>query len=251
MRGLFKLLSALVLLSNLAIAGNERCNTTGLADSYVLALSSQPGFCETYGYEAGKPECYQLAATSYQATHLTLHGLWPNQSACGHRYGYCGIKPKSNHCDYAPLQLNDEISARLQQIMPSYYYGSCLERHEWNKHGSCQSRSADDYFALAMKWTQEMDDSYFGDYLRAHRGQYVLLSELRQALEQAFGPISRNAVVLSCKNKILVDINIQLPAVFDTNDSLETLMHAAPLHAGKDGCGLRVKISQFSKESEV
>src|SRR5690606_22555066 len=32
------------------------CDNAGLADSYVLAVSSQPGFCETYGFEAGKPE---------------------------------------------------------------------------------------------------------------------------------------------------------------------------------------------------
>src|SRR5690606_35070211 len=59
----------------------------GMADSYVLALSSQSGFCETYGYEAGKPECRKLSVESYQANHLTLHGLWPNQESCGLHYG--------------------------------------------------------------------------------------------------------------------------------------------------------------------
>lgn len=67
------------------------CDTSpGLADSHVLALSWQPAFCETYGYQNGKPECLTLPADSYQAQHMVLHGLWPNQRSCGINYGYCG-----------------------------------------------------------------------------------------------------------------------------------------------------------------
>ncbi len=65
-----------------------------MADSHVLALSSQSGFCQTYGFEAGKPECLKLSKTSYQARHLTLHGLWPKLNSCGQRYGFCGVRPQ-------------------------------------------------------------------------------------------------------------------------------------------------------------
>ncbi len=68
----------------------SQCNDPNSADSYVLALSSQAGFCETYGFEAGRPECLHLTKDSYAATHLTLHGLWPNKDLCGTYYGYCG-----------------------------------------------------------------------------------------------------------------------------------------------------------------
>ncbi|BCA97011.1 hypothetical protein TUM19329_33720 [Legionella antarctica] len=143
----------------------NRCTSdVGMADSYVLALSSQSGFCQTYGYEAGKPECMNLARDSYQASHLTLHGLWPNQDACGQRYGFCGVNPRSNHCAYFPLDLNSSVAEKLKKIMPSYHYGSCLERHEWNKHGTCQILTANDYFTLAMRLATEADQTALGQY---------------------------------------------------------------------------------------
>lgn len=97
----------------------DTCDThAGMSDSYVLALSSQPGFCQTYGYEAGKPECMHLPKNSYQAKHLTLHGLWPNQSACGQSYGYCGVEQKSNHCAYPPLNLSSQVAEQLKKLCP-------------------------------------------------------------------------------------------------------------------------------------
>jgi ribonuclease T2 len=221
----------------------------GKADSYVLALSSQPGFCQTYGYEAGKPECLKLSRTSYQANHLTLHGLWPNQDACGQRYGFCGIKPEASHCAYSPLSLNPAVSQELKKMMPSYYYGSCLERHEWNKHGSCQILNTNEYFTLAMRLTTETDQSAFGKYLTENRGKVVRLATLRELITTTFGKSNSGKVYLGCKNGVLVDIFIQLPALIPFNDSLSTLISKAPVYPDRDSCSNNVSISDFSKES--
>lgn len=224
------------------------CDSTGMADSYVLALSSQPGFCETYGYEAGKPECRKLSKNSYQASHLTLHGLWPNMSSCGQHYGYCGVKAQSNHCDYAPVTLSNPISNELKKIMPSYSYGSCLERHEWNKHGSCQALAADGYFDLAMRLTVQVDQSSFGQYLSAHQGQTVKRVVLKEVIKQAFGSKNENKIHMGCKNNILVDLFIQLPSVISNTDSLITLISQAPNTYSRDVCGPNIKISHFHKD---
>jgi ribonuclease T2 len=226
-----------------------RCDHAGMADSYVLALSSQPGFCETYGYEAGKPECKKLSSTSYQANHLTLHGLWPNKDVCGTHYGYCGVHAQTNHCAYTPLNLSPLVSEELKKLMPSFSYGSCLERHEWNKHGSCQLLSEDDYFKLAMRLTTEADQSDFGNYLTAHQGQVVSLSNLRQIMSQTFGAHNKGKIHLGCKNNVLVDIYLQLPALMTADDSLMSLVNAAPDHHARDLCGEKVTISRFNKES--
>lgn len=223
------------------------CDSAGMADSYVLALSSQPGFCETYGYEVGKPECRKLAKTSYQANHLTLHGLWPNMGACGQHYGFCDVKPQANHCDYAPLSLSPSIEAELKKLMPSFNYGSCLERHEWNKHGSCQYLSVDDYFQLAMRFLKEIDASPFGTYLTSHQGQTVRLTELREMLDKSFGASNKRKIYLGCKNNILVDIYIQLPAVL-SSEPVKNLIDEAPNNSMHDYCGAKVKISQFHKD---
>ncbi len=228
---------------------NKSCDIAGGADSHVLALSSQAGFCETYGFEAGKPECRKLSASSYQATHLTLHGLWPNKNACGHHYGYCGVKARANHCDYSPVALADATSEQLKQLMPSYQYGSCLERHEWNKHGSCQQHSADEYFNGAMKWAIEADSSIFGEFLRTYKGQTVALADVRDALDRSFGVDTKKKIYLGCKNNILVDIYLQLPAQLTEGDTLASLIEQAPEHTARDMCGQKVKISQFHKDA--
>ncbi|MGL5743130.1 MAG: ribonuclease T2 family protein [Legionella sp.] len=125
-----KFTALLLLVFSVLVYASDVCDThAGMSDSYVLALRLQPGFCQTYGYEAGKTECRNLPSNSYQAKHLTLHGLWPNQNACGQRYGFCGVEQKTNHCAYSPLELSSQVSALLKKVMPSFFYGSCLERH--------------------------------------------------------------------------------------------------------------------------
>lgn len=223
--------------------------TAGMADSHVLALSSQSGFCETYGYEAGKPECRKLARNSYQANHLTLHGLWPNQDNCGQHYGFCGASPKSNHCDYSPVDLSNKVAIELKRLMPSYNYGSCLERHEWNKHGTCTILSTDDYFSLAMRLVTEMDTTEFGQYLTEHKGQTVNLATLRGLLNQTFGFNNAGKIRLSCTQGRLVDVLILLPASLPANESLLSLVNKAPDHQYHDGCPKSVIISNFTKES--
>lgn len=222
----------------------------GKADSYILAVSHQPGFCQTYGYEAGKLECIYLNAHSYQANHLTLHGLWPNQDLCGQHYGFCGsIKPKAHHCDYAPLPLTPIVAQDLKKIMPSYFYGSCLERHEWNKHGSCQILSPDEYFSLAMRLVQEVDQSAFGHYLTEHKGTVVPLSTLRSVIVHSFGKNNAGKIYLGCKNGVLVDIYIKLPALIPIYEPLNSLLATAPVSSNRDSCGSKVTISDFNKES--
>lgn len=221
------------------------CDNVGMADSYVLALSSQPGFCETYGLEAGKPECLKLSRDSYAAKHLVLHGLWPNQNLCGQNYGFCGIRPKSNHCDYSPLNLSTSVSDALKKIMPSYQYGSCLERHEWNKHGSCQILSEDDYFALASRLAFEADESAFVQYIHAHQGEKVKLSKLQDLVEKDFG--NKGKVYFGCKNGILVDIFFYLPALIPYDEPLNTLVSTAKSNYTREGCPAQLFISNFNK----
>ncbi|MGQ3891601.1 ribonuclease T2 family protein [Legionella sp. CNM-4043-24] len=218
----------------------------GLADSYVLALSWQPGFCQTYGYDAGKPECLHLSAQSWQARHLVLHGLWPNQDSCGEHYGFCGVQSARSHCDYAPVNLSDKVAEQLRVLMPSYSYGSCLERHEWNKHGSCQIRSPDEYFALATRLTREADQTELAAYLRDHAGRQVTRSILRDKITQSFGADATRKVYLGCKNGLLVDVFVQLPALIPAESSLTELVNKAPEFTRYEGCPESIAISNFN-----
>lgn len=220
----------------------------GLADSYVLALSWQPGFCQTYGYDAGKPECLHLPVNSYQASHLVLHGLWPNQDNCGERYGFCGVPSAPSHCDYSPVSLSTKVAGQLRVLMPSYSFGTCLERHEWNKHGSCQALSSDDYFSLASRLTREADQTSLAVFLRDRVGHQVTRDSLRDKVRQSFGVEASRKVYLGCKNGLLVDIYIQLPALIPADESLTELVKKAPEFMRYEGCPESVAISNFTSD---
>ncbi|ETO92236.1 ribonuclease T2 family protein [Legionella oakridgensis] len=220
-------------------------NSPGMADSHVLALNWLPGFCETYGYEAGKPECIKLPADAYQAQHMVLHGLWPNNAACGSNYGYCGVEGPKAHCDYPPVILSKPVADDLSQFMPSYAYGSCLERHEWNKHGSCQVLSADQYFSLAMRLTNETNKTAIGQFLQAHIGDVVELSQMKETIKNTFGDDAGDKVYLGCKNGRLVDIYISLPALIPEGESLLVLIQKASNRKYGYGCPQKIIISDF------
>ena len=114
--------------------GEER-DTDAARAEYVLSVSWQPAFCET---KRDKAECATQTPDRFDATHFTLHGLWPQPR----RNAYCDVPPemsladKDGDWDRLPEpKLSDATRQRLAQVMPGTQ--SNLERHEWIKHGTC------------------------------------------------------------------------------------------------------------------
>ena len=103
--------------------GQGMCKTPDQYDSFVLAMSWQPGFCEwTAGGRRGKPECEAMEDGKLKVTNLTLHGLWPNRQQCGISYGDCGN---------APMTLSKETVAYIGPWMPNFLYEKGFGEHEW------------------------------------------------------------------------------------------------------------------------
>ena len=110
----------------------------------VLALSWQTGFCET---RPRLRECKSQKEGRYDVVHFSLHGLWPQPR----RNSYCGVnesdinKDKKRRCKrLADLELPAALKQKLAQIMPGS--ASFLHRHEWIKHGTCYSKTAQTYY---------------------------------------------------------------------------------------------------------
>lgn len=224
------------------------CNRQpGHADSYVLALSWQPAFCETYGYEKGKAECYTLSRKSYTATHLALHGFWPNQKACGIDYGYCQTHKRTRHCDYPALHFTEFVATELAKVMPSFSEGSCLERHEWNRHGTCQLLSQNDYFDTASQLTQQFDETSIGNLIRQFNGGYVTLKALKQAFTKDFGKKAIDKLYLGCQQGMLVDVWVSLPAQASLSSSIKDMIQQAPNIGRKNNCPNNIYVSDFFK----
>ncbi|CAM2958173.1 ribonuclease T2 family protein [Shewanella amazonensis] len=203
-----------------------RCDISGEQDSHVLALSWQGAFCELFG--KGKPECKALddTATSTRWLSLTLHGLWPNKSACGTDYGFCGeVKHKAKgFCKYPDIALSDAARDKLALVMPSADFGSCLEKHQWWKHGSCQQMHADQYFIEASRLTGLVNESRMAKLLADSSGKMQSTATLRQAFTDEFGKQSAKRISFHCSRGLLTEIRLSLPATLDASLELKHLL---------------------------
>ncbi|QJD31414.1 ribonuclease T [Methylococcus geothermalis] len=221
-----------------ASAGPEpvagRCDLAGQADAYVLALSWQPAFCEL---KAGKPECRDAGPAAYAARNFSLHGLWPTKASCGQDYGFCGEvkQPKREFCDYPPVALDAATQAVLAQVMPGT--ASCLERHEWHKHGTCQTAwSSDAYFALAADLTRQFNGSGIADFLAPRIGRTVRTEDFLARLDTDLGTGARDRIRLNCERGMLVEVHLNLPPKLEPGARLESLLRLAGRNSGSN-CG--------------
>lgn len=224
------------------------CKKPGQADSYVFAVSWQAAFCETH---MAKPECASATPSSWAAGHFTLHGLWPNLNACGTNYGFCSSQAKAAaFCDYPEPAIQGATLDKLKVAMPSAGAGSCLQRHEWYKHGTCQTEwNADGYFDVALQLADQFNKSGAADYMGQHLGQMVAADEFFAVIDKGLGAGAHERMKFTCQllkegDKsvfALVDIYMNLPAVIPAKPDLKQL-----LQAGKPGfysnCGSSFRV---------
>ena len=203
------------------------CQLAGQQDSYKLALSWHPAFCET---KPSKPECRINDKSAYQAGNFTLHGLWPNKTGCGKTYGFCADikKVRRPFCDYPKLNLDTEVRSRLNHIMPSAKAGSCLQRHEWFKHGSCQTQwDVNGYYEQSIRLTEAFNQSGMAAWMRQNVGEKVETAAFLQQVDKAFGVGAAQRLQLKCSKGNLTDVYINLPRRLPRGQSLAELIHIA------------------------
>jgi ribonuclease T2 len=168
----------------------------------------------------------------YQASHFTLHGLWPNKRECGINYGLCGHYKQAvnSFCDYEAVPMTKETVKILGEVMPSVAEGSCLDRHEWYKHGTCQTDwQADQYFATAVRLVKEFNDQGIADFMKQNTGKMVSTTTFFKVLDQAFGKNASKRFSLVCDREgLLVDVFINLPKQIPANVKLADLIQQAP-----------------------
>lgn len=202
------------------------CSTAGLQDSFVLALSWQPAFCESH---RGKTECSASFPATFQAAgNFTLHGLWPNREACGISYGNCErVRKPREFCDYPPVQLNSEVEKQLSQVMPGT--ASCLERHEWFKHGTCQVEwDASQYYEVAMDLLRQFNDSGMREYMAQNMGRRVSTADFLAKVDSTLGAGASQRLQLGCSGGLLTDVFVSLPAELEPGANLTELLQSAP-----------------------
>jgi len=197
------------------------CDQSPPADHYLLALSWEPTFCQ---FNADKPECRELDGADFAATHLAIHGLWPD-TRDSKRLRYCGVDAsvkaldeQGRWCEMPAPELSAETHAALGPAMPGAR--SCLDRHEWIEHGTCAGVSAQRYFSATLHLAAAVQASPLGALLAANVGRQMPRQKLVDAFELAFGPDASKALTLLCKpsstGSLLIEIRITLePSAMD------------------------------------
>ncbi|WFP73308.1 ribonuclease [Mesorhizobium sp. WSM4906] len=206
---------------------------------YVFALSWQPAFCETKG---SKPECKAQSPSEFDASHFTLHGLWPQPN--GNFYCQVSAGDKANDSpahwgDLPPVNLDAGTRAELDQVMPGT--ASKLERHEWVKHGTCYGKSQQDYFSDALNLMRAVNASPVRDLFTKNIGKQLTSEQIRNAFDKAFGAGAGDRVRVSCLvdpssgRRLIGELTLGLSGPIGPDSKLaDLLMASAP--TGKAGC---------------
>lgn len=203
---------------------------------YVLAINWQPAFCET---SPGKPECRRQTTDSFEATHFTLHGLWPqprDNEYCGVSRDDQGASQNGNWRDLPPVQLDKALRRDLDTAMPGTL--SQLERHEWTKHGTCYGASQQEYFADALDLLLAINTSAVADLFAENIGRKITLRQIRTAFDDAFGSGAGERVSIDCaadgNRTIITELTINLTGTITGPDDMSSLLAAASPASG--GC---------------
>lgn len=208
------------------------------ADQYVFALSWQPAFCQSH---RDKAECRTGGESSFAASHLTLHGLWPQSGS------YCQVPAEQKQADenhrwnqLPAVALAGEERAKLEQYMPGAR--SNLDRHEWTKHGTCSGLSADQYFSKAVALAEQVDGSEFNKIVAAAVGGVVPKNTLKSAVNRSFGGNAVRSLSLICaKGGVLQEVRFTL-----NEQALQGGLSdkAFVPKGGQDRCPAQVKIAE-------
>jgi len=202
------------------------------SDVYVLALSWEPDFCfgrrdpsDTKNFKA---ECGAETATSWDASHLALHGLWrdpyPAYKIClDDRDNWLFVDEKQHDWVHEPaVTLSSGVAAHLAEDMPGAM--SHLEQHEWLVHGTCSGVGQDVFFSRAMALEDEVNASTIRDFVVAHIGDTIHLADLRAVVARIYPNAHTENVVMTCSGRALAEIDIGLMGDVTGTATLGTLL---------------------------
>ncbi len=195
---------------------------------YLLTASWQAAFCQT---NQRKTECRSQTAKRYDATHFSLHGLWPQPKD----NAYCGVNTTLKAIDrrgewhlLPALDLSKPLLKELRKIMPGA--ASYLQRHEWYKHGTCYSTDAETYYRDSLHLMQQLNDSAVSRLFADNIGRNLSAKQIQQAFDREFGKGMGRKVNIRCSRdgKLIGELWISLRGPIGPETTLAELMRNAP-----------------------
>jgi ribonuclease T2 len=213
------------------------------SSGYVLAASWEPAFCQT---DSGrrKRECRTQTAERYDATHFSLHGLWPDDLSDKAIFPcYCD-RGAPRECDVElsdgpRIRVSQPIFDVLRKVMPGVM--SRLHQHEWEKHGTCYEAEKtgpdagadpDEYYSEAIVLMEKLNASPVGTLFAENIGRRLTRGEIEAAFDDAFGKGAAERLIIACdgsgRNAVIAELRINLEGDITPDSSLSDLILAAP-----------------------
>ncbi len=244
-----RMLSVLLLMATMVSAAFAQGPQPGDFNSYAFSLSWQPAFCESH---QSKKECKSLKAGDFDAANLVLHGLWPNQdNDREHDYGFCNVPAdvkeldgSGKWCQMPDLKLSQATKGELGRVMPGYQ--SCLQNHEWYKHGTCSGMQPDEYFAKASAFVEGVAKTKLGALLTANVGKRVTMAQLKASAKKDYGEKGSNLRFI-CKKGTLTEVRMYLVKDIADKSVITADMLLAPGQGESSTCKGNVLIDRLGK----
>lgn len=223
-----------------ARSNGEVCSLPNQQDSYVLAITWQPGFCEHVSYKGKKPECDAMNGGTLPAKTLSLHGLWPNKKECGTNYG---------SCNGPAFSVSKDTIEKVAPWMPNFYYERTFGAYEWNKHGRCQALPPDDYFIKAVSAVRVVNDSEVGKIVLGSAGKSFRVNDFFDRVKARYGDKVANTITLVCtQRKYLQEIRVSLALDFATDRDLPQMVaNARPAASRTANCADEIHVEAAGK----
>lgn len=199
------------------------------SDDNLLAISWQPAFCET---RPNKTECETQTTERFDASNFTLHGLWPQPRG----NDYCNVSQdiidlddnSSTWSQLPPIDLSAELWQELQQKMPGT--ASDLHLHEWYKHGTCYSDTAEEYYQESLALLDQVNNSTVRELFVANIGSEVNSEEILAEFDTSFGNSAGSKVAISCatdrqptRRRMINELKLNLQGEVESNTSMSDL----------------------------
>jgi ribonuclease T2 len=182
---------ALLLTPLAATAQDQRQDTPGQFDFYVLSLSWSPSFCAAAAERRrGREANAQCGVRPYS---FVVHGLWPQYD-----------KGFPEYCQLPAPRLDHGIVASVLDLMPARH----LIFNEWDRHGTCSGQTPRAYFETVRKARAAVKIP--PDYTDLKEPLGVTPQDVEDAFVKANPGLSRGAIAIGCARRRLTEVRLCL-----------------------------------------
>jgi ribonuclease T2 len=187
----FATVLAAALSARSASAQDQRQNTPGEFDFYVLSLSWSPSFCEE-AEERGR-EGRSQAQCGGRPFSFVVHGLWPQ-----YEHGF------PEYCQRPSPRLAREIMTSMLDLMPA----PGLIYNEWDKHGTCSGLGERAYFETIRKARAAIKIP--PDFLQLSEPKTIAPGDIEDAFVKANPGLTPTGIAVTCNRSRLSEVRICL-----------------------------------------